>query len=61
MTLQGEAVLARFAECKALLERSSPLSAEELAAFNSLRAKEMARAEARRVDQNPQLSLVGAK
>lgn len=40
--------------CKALAERSAPLSAEERAAFDTLRAREMARAEANRAGPSPQ-------
>lgn len=42
--------------CHELAERSTPLTPEELAAFNAMRAREMAKAEARR-QPSPQLEL----
>jgi hypothetical protein len=38
----------RFAECRFVAEHGQPLTPPELAEFNTLRAREMARAEARR-------------
>lgn len=46
----------RIAECLAIAQHSEPLSPEELAEFNSKRAREMAKAEARR-EPSPQLDL----
>lgn len=37
-----------LALCRELAERGTPLTADELAAYNAARAREMARAEARR-------------
>jgi hypothetical protein len=47
----------RLAQCKALADRSTPLTAEELAEYDTLRAREMARAEARRRPRTQQLEL----
>ncbi|GAB3388243.1 hypothetical protein GCM10027432_24360 [Lysobacter fragariae] len=47
----------RLAACKALADRCEPLSPEELAQFNTARAREMQRAEARRRGQSPQVPL----
>lgn len=44
-------------ECAALALRGAPLSADEIAEYNGLRAAEMARAEARR-SRSPQMELV---
>lgn len=44
----------RFAECRALAERSSPLTPEELAAFESAKARVRYQDERR---QSPQLEL----
>lgn len=44
----GERTAERLAECRRLAEQGEPLSPDELATFNTLRAREMARAEARR-------------
>lgn len=49
--------LRRIAECRALCERAEPMTAEQLADFNTLRAREMARAEARRQPPQPHLDL----
>lgn len=50
-------IVGRFAVCKALAEHCEPLSPDELAEFNTLRAREMQRAEARRSGQSPQADL----
>lgn len=42
--------------CHELAQRSTPLTPEELATFNAMRAREMAKAEARR-QPSPQLEL----
>lgn len=43
-----------FGLCKSLSERSDPLTPEELAAFNAMRARELAKAETRRSEPSPQ-------
>ena len=55
MTGQGDTAQ-RFARCAALADHGEPLTPAELAAYNSQRAAEMARAEARR-QPSPQLDL----
>jgi hypothetical protein len=47
-TAEVERVLAHFAQCRALCESSTPLSASDQAEFDASRAREMARAAARR-------------
>lgn len=46
----------RFAECLAEAQRLGPMKPADLAEYNSQRAREMAKAEARR-DPSPQLEL----
>jgi len=53
---RGE-TLRRIAECQALCKRAEPMTAAQRAEFNTLRAREMARAEARRQPPQPQLQL----
>ena len=48
----------RARECVVLALHGAPLSADEMAEYNSLRAAEMARAEARRSRWSPQMELV---
>lgn len=43
-----------FGLCKTLAERSAPMTDDERAAFYAMRAREMARAEARRAGESPQ-------
>ena len=57
MTSQGAGD--RFAECKALAEHAEPLTADELAAFASAKAKVRAEDERRRAP-SPQLDLDAA-
>ena len=54
MTCQD--IAQKLCECRQTAERGEPLSIEELREFNTLRAREMARAEARR-QPSPQLPL----
>lgn len=56
MPKQGD-FAARIAEAKALADHCEPHTPESLAEFNSLRAAEMARAEAKRQQPHPQTSL----
>lgn len=55
-TSEVERVMAHFAECRALCESSTPLSDAEKSEFDTLKAREMARAEARR-EPSPQKEL----
>lgn len=50
-------ILARIAAAKALAERGEPHTPESLAEYNTARAREMARAEARRQAPTPQAAL----
>lgn len=46
--MAGQGAAEHFALCRELAERGTPLTDDERATYNTLRAREMARAEARR-------------